>query len=100
MVKEIDGIPGQRPQVTGTQQNTKAERGRLDDARSPSSAHSDQVSLTSSAQLLKELDDAVAASPATDQQRIDAIRQALAEGRYDVNAARIAESLLSLDEQL
>ncbi len=100
MVKEIDGIPGQRPQVTGANHNTKPERGRLDDSSSSSSARSDQVSLTSSAQLLKELDDAVAASPATDQQRIDAIRQALAEGRYDVNAARIAESLLSLDEQL
>ncbi len=103
MVKEIDGLPGQRPQVTGANHNTKSARDRIDDSHASSSstsATSDQVSLTSSAQLLKELGDAVEASSATDQRRIDAIRQALADGHYAVDASRIADRLLSLDEQL
>ena len=100
MVKEIDGIPGQRPQVTGAQQNTRSAQGRVDDSRPSSSANTDQVSLTSSVQLLKELGEAVAASSDTDQRRVAAIRQALAEGQYDVDASRIADKLISLDEQL
>ncbi len=60
----------------------------------------DQLSLTSSAQLLKELNDVVAATPEVDSSRVEAIKQAIAEGTYQVDAGRIADQLLKLDDQL
>jgi negative regulator of flagellin synthesis FlgM len=35
-----------------------------------------------------------------DQKRVEQIRQALADGSYSINPARIAEQLLALDQQL
>ena len=100
MVNKIDGISGQKPPVPNpSQQNARTERSESERART-SGQTADQLSLTSSAQLLKELSEAVAASPEVDQSRIDAIRQAIADGSYDIDAGRIADRLLNLDDQL
>ena len=99
MVNKIDGVSGQRPPVPNPSQNARAERNEA--ARSGDSGQAtDQLSLTSSAQLLKELNDAVAAAPEVDQSRVDAIKQAIADGTYDVDAGRIADKLLNLEDQL
>ncbi len=99
MVNNIDGISGNRPNTINPNSKTRPEPGDAS-SRAPESSRTDEVSLTSSAQLLKELNEAVEAAPSSDQQRIDAIRQALADGRYEVNSGNIADKLLSLDEQL
>lgn len=99
MVNKIDGVSGQRPPAANPSQSARAERAEADRAAAPAST-TDQLSLTSSAQLLKELAEAVAASPAVDRDRIDAIRQAIADGSYDVDAQRIADKLLKLEDQL
>lgn len=99
MVNNIDGISGGRPNTINP--NSKARPDASDaDARTPASGGTDEVSLTSSAQLLKELNEAVAAAPSSNQERIDTIRQALADGLYEINSGNIADKLLSLDEQL
>ncbi|MGE0623953.1 MAG: flagellar biosynthesis anti-sigma factor FlgM [Pseudomonadales bacterium] len=99
MVNKIDGVSGQRPPAASPSQTARTERGEADRASASGSA-SDQLSLTSSAQLLKELSEAVAASPEVDQGRIEAIRQAIADGSYDIDAQRIADKLLKLEDQL
>ena len=100
MVNKIDGISGQKPPVPNpSQQNARTERSESERG-SASSQAGDQLSLTTSAQLLKELSEAVAASPEVDQSRIDAIRAAIADGSYDIDAGRIADKLLNLDDQL
>ena len=99
MVNKIDGVSGQRPPAANPSQSARAERGEADRSSAPAST-SEQLSLTSSAQLLKELSEAVAASPEVDKGRIEAIRQAIADGSYDVDAQRIADKLLRLEDQL
>ena len=98
MVNKIDGVSGQRPAVPQPSQNVRTERG--DAERASQAQTSDQLSLTSSAQLLKELNEAIAASPEVDQSRVDAIKQAIADGSYEVDSGRIADKLLNLDDQL
>ena len=99
MVNNIDGISGNRPNTINPNSKARPETS-AEQARTPASSRTDEVSLTSSAQLLKELNEAVEAAPSSNQQRIAAIRQALADGLYEVNSGNIADKLLSLDEQL
>ena len=99
MVNKIDGVSGQRPPAPSPSQSARTERGESERAGSSAGA-ADQLSLTSSAQLLKELSEAVAASPDVDPSRVEAIRQAIADGTYQVDAQRIADKLLNLEDQL
>lgn len=59
----------------------------------------DQVKLTDSALALQQ-----AARPAdgtaVDQQRVEQIRKAIADGSYTINARHIAERMLALEHQL
>ncbi len=101
MVNKIDGISGQRPPAPNpSQQNARTDRSDTERARSQAQSSSDQLNLTSSAQLLKELGEAVAASPDADPSRIEAIKQAIADGSYDIDSGRIADKLLNLEDQL
>ncbi|MBU1191871.1 MAG: flagellar biosynthesis anti-sigma factor FlgM [Gammaproteobacteria bacterium] len=60
----------------------------------------DQVSLTPTAQQLRSLEEQVAAQPVVDTQRVNAARDALANGSFDINAERIAGKMMSLEKAL
>jgi len=98
MVNNIDGISGNRPPVTNPGNQSRTESSDAS-ARAPET-RTDEVNLSTSAQVLKELTDAVEASAVNSESRIEAIRQALADGTYQIDARSIADKLLSLDEQL
>lgn len=59
-----------------------------------------EVSITSTASLLAHLQQALAAKPAVDQDRVDAISKALAAGTYTVHADRIAHGLIQSERAL
>ena len=71
-----DGSRGNRPAAPGT------------DGRS------DQVTISRRAQQLSRLLDAVIAVPDVREARVAFLRQQIAEGRYEVDLATIAERLL------
>lgn len=101
MVNKIDGVTGQQPPVPNQGQRVDTEQRNSGDRTSAAAEPAtDQVSLTSSAQLLKELSEAVNAAPQTDPSRIQALRAAIAEGTYQIEPGRIADKLLELDQQL
>ncbi|MGH8157268.1 MAG: flagellar biosynthesis anti-sigma factor FlgM [Rhodanobacter sp.] len=59
----------------------------------------DQLKLTDSARALQEAarpDDAAAVDP----QRVERVRQALADGSYKINPGNIADRMLSLEQQI
>ncbi len=60
----------------------------------------DQVDLTSSAQKIDQVISSLSAEPIADRQKIDEIKSALAEGRYEINSAAIADKLIEIDELL
>ncbi len=101
MVNKIDGVTGQHPPVPNQGQRVENDqRAQGNRGTAASEAASDQVSLTSSAQLLKELNEAVNNSSGTDTSRIEALRKAITDGTYQVDAGTIADKLLDLDQQL
>ena len=60
----------------------------------------DQVDLTNSAQTVDKAIQSIASEPVVDRQKVDEIKSALAEGRYEVNSAAIADKLIEIDELL
>ncbi|MBU3071144.1 flagellar biosynthesis anti-sigma factor FlgM [Aestuariicella sp. G3-2] len=74
---------------TGNKSNT---------AETPSqSVQKPEVSLSSQAQSLNQLESKIHATPDVDTQRVAEIKQALAEGTYEINPERIAERMLAQD---
>jgi negative regulator of flagellin synthesis FlgM len=59
-----------------------------------------EVNITSTASLLARLQQTLAAQPAVDQKRVDAISKAIAQGSYTVHADKIARGLITTERSL
>lgn len=62
-------------------------------------AKPDTVELTSGAQLLERLDKSLASLPDIDQGRVDAVKTAIANGDYTIDAEKIADALIRFDRE-
>lgn len=101
----IDTNNGIRPghstnTATGRTQSTAARAGADNKAPNPGPAERDAVVLSQEAQSLGRLEDKINSLPEVNSERVAEIRQAIAEGRFQINAERIAENLLNQDELL
>ena len=65
-----------------------------------STAVSDSVELTGTAQLLASFQADLSSIDAVDMAKVEAIRQAIAQGTYQIDPQKIADSLLSLEGEL
>jgi negative regulator of flagellin synthesis FlgM len=100
-------ITGQTTAHAGTAQEgvpVRATRpGTSTDAQAGTGTESsglDTLSLTGTAALMQKLDAAIAATPVVDMARVNRIQQALANGTYEIDPARVAEKMLSLETAL
>jgi negative regulator of flagellin synthesis FlgM len=59
-----------------------------------------EVSITSTASLLAQLQQSLAGKPAVDQNRVDAVSKTLAAGTYKVNPDKIANGLIDSERAL
>ena len=66
----------------------------------PAASGSNNVVLSQEAQSLARLQAKISSLPDVNMQRVAAIKQAIAEGRFEVNPDRIAENMLNQDELL
>ncbi|MCG5501214.1 flagellar biosynthesis anti-sigma factor FlgM, partial [Ectothiorhodospira lacustris] len=58
----------------------------------------DKVTLTETARRLSTLEQDAKAQPAVDQEKVAAIRLAIQEGRYEVNAESVANNILKTED--
>ena len=56
------------------------------------------VAITSDAQALNEAAERISQTPEVNQARVEAVRSALERGEYVVDATRVAERILELEE--
>src|SRR4051812_26806365 len=63
-------------------------------------ASKDNVVLSSEAQNMVRLQAKISSLPDVNLDRVAAIKQAIAEGRFEINPERIAENMLKQDELL
>jgi negative regulator of flagellin synthesis FlgM len=73
------------------------------DAAAPSSSTSqtgDHVTLTTSARSLQKLSDAVAQAPVVNSAKVSSIKQALANGTYQIDSASVADKMIQFENGL
>jgi len=60
----------------------------------------DTLSLTTAATKLRDLTSGLDQIPAVDRKRVDAVRNALAEGSFRINPERVADKLMNIEQLL
>lgn len=79
--------------------NTRADKAPAQPGNQPSTSD-DSVALSPEAQNIGRLREAIDNASGVDSERVSAIKQAIAEGRFEINAERLAEAMLAQDELL
>jgi len=60
----------------------------------------DKVSLTDTATQLQSLQQTLADAPVVNNERVEALRAAVADGSYQVDAAELAQNMINFESQL
>lgn len=91
------GGVGRNRLSTGHSDSPKAlDRGKVSDAPStPATTPRDSVSLSGAGKAMSRLEAQVQSSPDVDQQKVAAIKTAIANGSYSPNPSAIADKMLS-----
>lgn len=99
MVGKINGKVSEKTEDSGIARGISGDipSGRKE---SVTAARDDSVKLTSSAKLLERVEKSLAAMPDIDASRIDAVRTAIKQGDYQIDAERIADAILRSDREL
>ncbi len=106
MVNDIKGFgSGQTNELRnrGAAQNEAvAKRTQLNTSSAPTPAKTteDVVNISPQASTLKSLESKIGKQPDINQERVANIRKAIAEGRYPVDAEKLAQKLLEMDDLL
>lgn len=99
---EFNNVPPSNAQVTDiASQARTAPQPATDKTEKPAgeqAARSDQVSLTPKAQQLRGLDEQIANQPVVDAERVNAVKEALGNGSYEIDSDRIAGKMMDLEK--
>ncbi len=60
----------------------------------------DRVSITSTATFLQQVEEQLSKLPDVDDKRVEAIKQAIENGTFEIDANRVAEKLIAFDTAL
>ncbi|WP_109123990.1 flagellar biosynthesis anti-sigma factor FlgM [Dyella sp. C11] len=96
-----NGLPKlpQAPTGQGSSATQGTSTTTASDATTSSAGTNDRVQLTDSARALQEAS-RTNSGATMDTKKVEQIRQSLANGTYKVDAGRIADRMISLDNQL
>ena len=111
MADKISGYGGQGVDLTSTRlrgparneraaDSDKPEAGSRTEANSTAGSASSQIQLTDTATTLKQIEARIANQPDVDRARVDAVRQRVESGAYQMNAGRLADRLLAFERDL
>ena len=64
------------------------------------SSAADTVSLSDNAKQLGQIESKVSSSPVVDTQRVEAVKQAISEGSFEIDPAKIADKLMQFESML
>ncbi len=80
--------------VAGPQPKGKADKSRAMGQGKEQTGVKDNVDLTSQSSMMRSLESSLADLPDTDMNKVDEVRQAIAEGRFKVDEEVVAEKLV------
>ena len=74
--------------------------GTTDQEETGRSSTADTVSLSNSSAQLRSLENTLAELPVVDTQRVESIKQSIADGSFRINAENVANKLINLEQSL
>jgi negative regulator of flagellin synthesis FlgM len=102
MSNEISGIGGPRVNTMGDHGRvapTQSETGQLKE-QTGNPAAGDTVKLTETGKQLSKLESKINEVPVVDSQRVENLRQAIANGSYEVHAGKVSQKLMQFEAYL
>ncbi|WP_374341513.1 flagellar biosynthesis anti-sigma factor FlgM [Methyloversatilis sp.] len=96
---KIDGTGKPLGSVPANATRTSSGNGSTS-STSSATAPGAQVDISGMSSRLRELESTIANVPVVDSARVDEIKQAIADGRFKVNADRVADSLIESVRQM
>ncbi|MDP1707793.1 MAG: flagellar biosynthesis anti-sigma factor FlgM [Gammaproteobacteria bacterium] len=101
MTREIDALVAGLGKSHAKGSEARVERGQASQAQDSHVAPvADRLSLTETSARVQELQARVASLPVVDEQRVQEIKQAIAQGSYGIDSARVAEKIVRLEAAL
>lgn len=101
MSLEINGLPPSKvPSSTDETQLKQATEQPSSEQESGKSSTTDTVSLSDNAVQLGKLDNTVVSTPVVDTQRVEQVKQAIKDGTYEVDPAKVADKLMQFESIL
>lgn len=104
MAIEINNVPSATNAVTdiGGQHRNTAQPQADNQTNQPSSQTktTDQVSLTPTAQQLRGLEQQIANQPVVNADRVNAVKEALSNGSFEIRPEQVAGKMMSLEKAL
>jgi negative regulator of flagellin synthesis FlgM len=91
MKVEKSSTPFIKPPVGDTTARTPAAK----PAETPATPQGVSVNLGSTTNQLRSMESSVASTPTVDSKKVADIKQAISEGRFQINSSKIADSLIN-----
>jgi negative regulator of flagellin synthesis FlgM len=99
MANKINGIDGRPVQVGGGAPVSRV-RDTTDGRKADTTTSSSNIDVSDTARTLAVLEEKIGDLPVVSDARVDAVRRALDEGRYHVDAQRVADKMLRFESDL
>ena len=99
MANKISGIDGRPVQVGGGAPVSRT-RDTTDGRKTETTASTSNIDVSDTARTLAALEDKISTLPVVNETRVDAVRRAMDEGRYHVDAQRVADKMLRFEGDL
>ena len=92
---------GRSANVQNTERSAPSQAGAsIDNAKAnATSSAGESVQLSPEAQRLQQASEKLSGQPSVDQERVAKLRQAIADGSYQVDSQRVASKLLTFETQ-
>ncbi len=99
MANKISGIDGRPVQVGGGAPVSRV-RDATDGRKTETTASPSNIDVSDTARTLAALEEKIAGTPVVSEARVEAVRRALDEGRYHVDAQRVADKMMRFESDL
>jgi negative regulator of flagellin synthesis FlgM len=99
MANKISGIDGRPVQVGGGAPVSRV-RNSTDGGKAETTAAPSNIDVSDNARTLAALEDKISGLPVVSDARVEAVRRALDEGRYHVDAQRVADKMMRFEGDL
>ncbi|QEP43282.1 flagellar biosynthesis anti-sigma factor FlgM [Ectothiorhodospiraceae bacterium BW-2] len=98
-INQVTGFPGTQLQRSDSSGAARVARGQ-EGAVQSGVVGADKVSLTDTSLRLRSLETALADVPVVNEQRVESIKQAIADGSYQIDARQIADKLVQFEREM